>query len=145
MSKIAKYGFVLSFVWIGFLLAISFMEAWVKFRAVSLDLPTGLDVGVHVFGALNMVERIFSVLLLIYVFIYYTDKVVVFTGLVIFTFIVAQSGYLLPELNENAKLIILGMQPEKNSVHHLYVLMEVVKLFALLILGFRQVRIFKQE
>ncbi|MDQ1772194.1 hypothetical protein GQR60_16270 [Labilibaculum sp. A4] len=144
MTKIAKYGFVLSFVWVGFLLAISFMEAWVKFRAVSLDLPTGLDVGVHVFGALNMIERIFSAMLLVYVFINYTDKVVVLTGLTIFTFVVAQSGYLLPELNQHAQLIIMGMVPEKNSIHHIYVLMEVVKLVALLVLGFRQVRIFKQ-
>ncbi|WP_461636628.1 hypothetical protein [Labilibaculum euxinus] len=144
MTKIAKYGFVLSFVWVGFLLAISFMEAWVKFRAVSLDLPTGLDVGVHVFGALNMIERIFSAMLLVYVFINYTDKVVVLTGLTIFTFVVAQSGYLLPELNQHAQLIIMGMVPEKNSIHHIYVLMEVLKLVALLVLGFRQVRIFKQ-
>ncbi|PKQ67152.1 hypothetical protein [Labilibaculum manganireducens] len=144
MTKIAKYGFVLSFVWVGFLLAISFMEAWVKFRAVSLDLPTGLDVGVHVFGALNMIERLFSAMLLVYVFINYTDKVVVLTGLTIFTFVVAQSGYLLPELNQHAQLIIMGMVPEKNSIHHIYVLMEVVKLVALLVLGFRQVRIFKQ-
>lgn len=143
MNKIAKYGFVLSFVWIGFLLAISFMEAWVKFRAESLDLPTALDVGTHVFGALNMVERFFSVALLVYVFIYYTDKLVVVIGVIIFTFIVAQSGYLLPELNENAQLIIQGMVPEKNSVHHMYVIMEVIKVVALSILGFRQVRIYK--
>jgi len=144
MNKIAKYGFVLSFVWVGFLLGISFMEAWVKFRAESLDFPVALDVGVHVFGALNMVERFFSAALLVYVFIYYTDKVIVATGLTIFTFIVAQSGYLLPELNEHAQLIMQGMVPEKNSTHHLYVVMEVVKLIALFVLGFRQIRIFKQ-
>ncbi len=143
MIKIAKYGFVLSFVWIGFLLAISFMEAWVKFRAESLDLPTALDVGSHVFGALNMVERLFSVCLLIYVFIYYTDKVVVVTGLTIFTFIIAQSGYLLPELKQHSQLIMQGMVPEESSVHKMYVIMEVVKLIALFVLGFRQIKIFK--
>lgn len=143
MNKIAKYGFVLSFVWIGFLLAISFMEAWVKFRAVSLDLSTGLDVGMHVFGALNMVERFFSLALLIYVFIYYTDKIVVVTGLGIFTFIIAQSGYLLPELNQHAQLIIQGMQPEKSPVHLMYGIMEFVKLIALFVLGFRQVQLYK--
>ena len=127
MNKIAKYGFVLSFVWIGFLLAISFMEAWVKFRAVSLDLPTALDLGVHVFGALNMVERFFSVALLVYVFIYYTDKLVVVNGLCIFTF------------------IIQGMHPEKSSVHLMYGMIELVKVGALFVLGFRQVRIFKSN
>lgn len=144
MNKISKYGFVLSFVWIGFLLAISFMEAWVKFRAQSLDLPTALEVGTHVFGALNMVERLFSAALLIYVFIYYTDKIVVVTGLTIFTFIVAQSGYLLPELKQHAQLIMQGMVPEKSSVHKMYILMEVLKLIALFVLGFRQIKIFKK-
>ena len=144
MSKIAKYGFVLSFVWAGFILAISFMEAWVKFRAESLEFATGLDVGMHVFGALNMVERFFTALLLVYVFIYYTDKIVVVTGLTIFTFIVAQSGYLLPELNEHAQLIMQGMQPEKSSVHMIYVVMEVIKLVCLFVLGFRQVKLLQK-
>jgi len=143
MNKITKYGFVLSFVWVGFLLAISFMEAWVQFRATSLDFATGLDVGMHVFGALNLVERFFAVALVVYVFIYYTNRVVVVTGLTIFTFIVAQSGYLLPELNEHVKLITQGLEPESSSVHHLYVGMEVVKLIALFVLGFRQLKIWK--
>lgn len=129
----------------GFILSISFMEAWVKFRVVSLDLPTALDVGQHVFGALNMVERLFSVFLLIVIFYKFTDKVIVTAGLVIFTFIVAQSGYLLPELNEHTQLIMQGMEPEKSSVHKMYILMEVLKLGALFVLGLRQVKLFKEN
>lgn len=121
------------------------MEAWVKFRAESIDLPTALDVGQHVFGALNVVERLFSVFLLIVIFYRYTDKVVVAAGSLIFTFIVAQSGYLLPELNEHAQLIIQGMQPEKSSVHMMYALMEVLKVAALFVLGLRQVKLFKEN
>lgn len=51
MKKLVDYGFVISFIWMGFVLVISFMEAWVKFRVESFDLPTALDVGRHVFGA----------------------------------------------------------------------------------------------
>ena len=145
MKKLVNYGFVVSFIWIGFILSISFMEAWVKFRAESIDLPTALDVGQHVFGALNLVERLFSVFLLIVVFYRYTDKIVVATCGLIFTFIVAQSGYLLPELNEHAQLIIQGMQPEKSSVHMMYGVMEVLKVLALFVLGFRQVKLFKEN
>ncbi|MFT5749211.1 MAG: hypothetical protein ACI93S_000464 [Ancylomarina sp.] len=145
MKKLVNYGFVVSFIWIGFILSISFMEAWVKFRAESLDLPTALDVGRHVFSALNGVERVFSVFLMVVVFYRYTDKIIVATGVLIFTFIVAQSGYLLPELNENAQLIIQGMQPEKNSIHMMYGVMEVLKLVALFVLGLRQVKLFKEN
>ncbi|PXX96855.1 hypothetical protein DF185_19640 [Marinifilum breve] len=143
MGRFIKYGFVVTFIWAGFILAISFMEAWVKFRAESLDTPTALDVGMHVFGALNFVERIFTAIMLVYLFVYYADKVVVVTGITIFTFIVAQSGYLLPELNEHAQLIMQGMQPEKSSVHIMYIVMEVIKLLALFVLGYRQVKTYK--
>lgn len=121
------------------------MEAWVKFRAESLDLPTALDVGQHVFGALNMVERLFSAFLLLVLFYKYTDRIIVTSGVVVFTFIVAQSGYLLPELNEHAQLIIQGMQPEKSSVHMMYGVMEILKLVALIVLGLRQVKLFKEN
>ena len=43
-------------VWASFILAISFMEAWVKFRAPFLRKHVAVDVGRHVFAALNAVE-----------------------------------------------------------------------------------------
>ena len=144
MNKIIKYGFVVSFVWAGFILAISFMEAWVKFRAESLEFTVGLDVGQHVFGALNMVERFLAAFTLLYIFIKYKDRWVVFSGFVLVTFVVAQSGYLLPELNEHAQLIMQGMQPEKSSVHRMYILMEIVKVALLFFLGFKQVNAYKK-
>jgi len=145
MKKLVNYGFVISFIWVGFVLSISFMEAWVKFRADSLDLPTALDVGRHVFGALNNVERLFSVFLMVVVFYQFTDKVVVGLGILIFTIVVAQSGYLLPELNEHAQLIMQGMQPQKSAVHMTYVVMEVLKVVSLFVLGMRQVKLFKMN
>jgi hypothetical protein len=145
MKKIIRSGFAITFIWAGFILAISFMEAWVKFRAETLEFPTALEVGMHVFGALNFVERIFSIILLVYIFYYYQDKIIVIAGLSIFTFVVAQSGYLLPELNEHAQLILQGMQPEKSSVHKMYVLMEIIKLSALIVLGFRQVKLYSLD
>ena len=43
-------------VWASFILAISFMEAWVKFRAPFLRKHVAVDVGRHVFATLNAVE-----------------------------------------------------------------------------------------
>ena len=53
------------FLWIGFVCAISFMEAWLKFRAPGVTLPVGLGIGRLVFSALNKVEWIFAVAILI--------------------------------------------------------------------------------
>ncbi|TYZ61316.1 hypothetical protein PybrP1_010540 [[Pythium] brassicae (nom. inval.)] len=46
----------LAVLWLGFVLAISFMEAWVKFRAPFVARHLVLDVGRTVFAALNVVE-----------------------------------------------------------------------------------------
>ncbi|GLE02359.1 hypothetical protein PINS_up011197 [Pythium insidiosum] len=54
-TRLAASAF-LSTLWLGFVLAISLTEAWIKFRAPFLARHLGLDVGRHVFGALNAVE-----------------------------------------------------------------------------------------
>ncbi|HQW87358.1 MAG TPA: hypothetical protein PLH93_09245, partial [Flavobacteriales bacterium] len=55
---------ICAFVWVGFVCAISFMEAWLKFRAHGVTLPIGLGIGRLVFQALNRVEWALAVALL---------------------------------------------------------------------------------
>lgn len=43
-------------IWTGFVLSISLMEAWVKFKAPTLKKYIAVDVGRHVFKALNIAE-----------------------------------------------------------------------------------------
>lgn len=50
--------FVVALLWTGFVLAISFMEAPVKFRAQSLPKNIAVDVGRTVFWALNRSDPI---------------------------------------------------------------------------------------
>lgn len=47
---------VLSTLWLGFVLAISGMEAWLKFQAPFCPRPFALDIGRTIFPALNAVE-----------------------------------------------------------------------------------------
>jgi hypothetical protein len=47
---------ILVLVWLSFILAISFMEAWVKFKAPLLRKYVAVDVGRYVFASLNAVE-----------------------------------------------------------------------------------------
>jgi hypothetical protein len=62
-SVTAKCQFILLVVWIGFILGVSLMEAWVKFRAPLLEKFVAVDVGRYVFSALNIVECVFCVTL----------------------------------------------------------------------------------
>ena len=47
---------LLATVWLSFVFAVSFTEAWVKFRAPTLSKAAAVDAGRHVFAALNSVE-----------------------------------------------------------------------------------------
>ena len=53
------------FVWLGFVCAISFMEAPLKFQAPNITIPLGLGIGYLVFHALNKVEIVLCLLLAI--------------------------------------------------------------------------------
>lgn len=48
------------FVWLGMVLAISFLEAPLKFRAPGITLPLGLGIGRLVFRALNICEVVLA-------------------------------------------------------------------------------------
>src|SRR5665647_802388 len=56
---------ICSFLWAGFIGAISFMESWLKFRAPGLTMPVGLNIGKLVFSALNKVEWAFAIFICI--------------------------------------------------------------------------------
>jgi len=56
MAKVALLQSFTAVLWAGFVLAVSWMEAWVKFRAPLLAKHVAYDVGRHVFRGLNAVE-----------------------------------------------------------------------------------------
>jgi hypothetical protein len=67
----------LSMIWFGMILAISFMESWVKFKAQSLPKHIGVDVGRTVFWALNRFSLRQS---LLFFYLSLTSSVLLFKG-----------------------------------------------------------------
>jgi len=57
----AAVAVAVTFVWLGMVLAISFLEAPLKFRAPGVTIPIGLGIGRLVFRALNLVEAVLTV------------------------------------------------------------------------------------
>lgn len=53
------------FLWSGCIIAISFIESWLKFRAPGVTVPIGLSIGKLVFNALNKMEWLFAVIILV--------------------------------------------------------------------------------
>ncbi|GAB3126549.1 hypothetical protein GCM10027289_02630 [Tsukamurella serpentis] len=54
-----------AFVWLGMILAISFVEAPLKFRAPGITVPLGVGIGRLVFRALNECEEVLAVVIAI--------------------------------------------------------------------------------
>lgn len=140
----SKYGPVIIacvFTWIGFVCAISFMEAWLKFRAPGISIPLGLGIGRLVFGALNKVEWVFMIVLLGCALTDGTWKLR--AGLLLLTLLVLlllQTCWLLPRLDVRAAAYMDGTPPPPSYLHFYYVGMEVAKVAALMwygILAFR--------
>ncbi|HET8736516.1 MAG TPA: hypothetical protein VFM69_07945 [Pricia sp.] len=139
MTTPLKYPLALGsvFLWIGFVGAISFMEAWLKFRAPGVTLPLGLGIGRLVFDALNKVEWVLALLVLANLLI---GKEGIFTLRNLLYFIplallILQTVWLLPVLDARAELFIQGLEPGSSNFHFYYVGMELVKVVCLLIFG----------
>lgn len=125
------------FIWIGFVCAISFMEAWLKFQAPNVSLSTGLSIGKLVFGVLNKLEWCFSGIIIAFMTLSKkpnTNKTKIFFYIALLTLIL-QTGYLLPLLNERVENIAKGIQSPYSNIHIIYICIEVVKVISLSLFG----------
>lgn len=142
MSKYGPIVIACIFTWIGFVCAISFMEAWLKFRAPGMSIPLGLGVGRLVFGALNKVEWVFTLVILGCILADGTWRLATSLFLPgLLAVLLLQTFWLLPALDIRAEAHISGTPPAPSNLHFYYVGMELVKVAALVtygILAFRQ-------
>lgn len=143
MKKLAGYSFVITFIWFGFICAISFMEAPVKFTAPLLSREVGLDVGRTVFAALNRVEIFFIVISLILLFTGGFRKRIKTVFILLIIILALQTFWLLPSLNERASIIISGNAPGASNIHFYYIFLEILKAVCLFYLGLLQINHFK--
>lgn len=128
------------YLWIGFVTAISFMEAWLKFRAPGVTLPIGLGIGRLVFNALNKAEWVFAIAVFIG-FLISKQPLFSFNNLLYYIpcfLLILQTVWLLPVLDKRAEMYLSGITPPSSSLHFYYVGMEVVKVSCLFIFGIKQ-------
>ncbi len=124
---------VLAGVWAGLVVGISFLEAPVKFTTPSLTLPVGLDVGRHVFAALNLTELALAVITVGLVWASGAPRRMWVVLGAVWLVVLAQTVWLLPALGARAALIIGGGHPPAApALHLLYGAAEGAKVLALL-------------
>lgn len=115
--------------WLASVGTIGFLETPVKFRAPSLTQTAGIDVGRHVFSALNRVEIVAAVAG-IGIARAWGGRLSA-SEYVVPAVLALQTGFLLPALVRRADKIIKGETVEKSSLHAIQVMTELVKLGAL--------------
>jgi hypothetical protein len=131
---------VVSLLWAGMLLGVSFLATPAKFLAPSLALPVALDVGRHTFAVFNGVEIGWSAAL-VGLTLFRLPARWLYGMVAISCGIVAlETAWLLPVLDARVGMIIAGSTPPESSLHLLYILLEAVKLAALLALAFGSLR-----
>jgi hypothetical protein len=133
IARSALAGLLL--LWAGVLIGVSFLAAPAKFNAPSLSLPVAMDVGRQEFGVLNLVEIGLAIVTLALA-AYVRSRRLIWLALAIAALVVAvQALWLLPLLEARALSIIQGETPQPAPWHTLYIVLEVIKLLALLIAG----------
>lgn len=128
-----------AFLWLGFVLSISFMEAWLKFQAPGISVPLGLGIGQLVFGALNIMEWVFAAIIAANLFLG-KNKSVEKPKLLFFIpvfMLLMQSIWLLPALDVRATALIAGKEIPDSNLHYFYVGFEIIKVIALFLLGIK--------
>ncbi len=126
-----------TFLWIGFICAISFMEAWLKFSAPGVTIAIGLGIGRLVFNALNKVEWVFCIAILISYLSSRRDLFVIknLFYTVPFALLLVQTFWLLPALDVRAEMYINQETMAPSNLHLYYVAMEIIKVSCLTLFG----------
>jgi len=128
------------YLWIGFVCAISFMEARLKFRAPGVTIPIGLGIGRLVFNRLNKVEWFFAITIIASLFVSKTtsfsfENSTFFIPVIL---LIAQTTWLLPALDARAEILIKGQIPPPSNLHFYFAGIEVVKVISLFIFSIKQ-------
>lgn len=139
MSDVAaRIAAAATLLWLGMVLAISFLEAPLKFRAPGLELRVGLAIGRIVFRALNLAEIMWAVVIAACLSVdpqsvSITILASVTGGLLMFQLVVVR-----PRLNRRSDRVLSsapGQDVPRSRSHHVYITLETLKVAALVSLS----------
>ncbi|WP_420873817.1 hypothetical protein [Nocardia huaxiensis] len=119
-------------LWLGMVLAISFLEAPLKFRAPGITIPLGLGIGRIVFRALNIAETVIAVLLLVAAAVVRPGNATWWWLAGAVTILTLQLAAVRPPLTRRSDRVLAGEQAPRSRAHYWYVGLEAGKVVALI-------------
>jgi len=135
VSAVPAVAAAATFVWLGMVLAISFIEAPLKFRAPGVTLQLGLGIGRLVFRALNICELALATVV---VACFAVEPPAAGAGAAAGLAVVALLAQVLivrPRLASRSDAVLAGQEAPRSRAHWAYIGLEIPKVIALLIAG----------
>jgi hypothetical protein len=124
-----------TFIWLGMVVAISFIETPLKFRAPGITMRLGLGIGRLVFRALNTAELLLAAVVLAAVFTYRAPLPAIVAVLGAVAALIIQVLVVRRWLNRRTDAVLAGAQGPRSRGHFTYIGLEVIKVAALLVTG----------
>ena len=139
MTVAAGIATACTFVWLGMVLAISFLEAPLKFRAPGVTLQIGLGIGRLVFRALNGVEAVLGAAAIVAVATMSPRGVEAVAVIVAVLALLVQLLLVRPVLTKRSDAVLAGgpdvASQSRSRAHYGYVGLEIIKVIALVVAG----------
>jgi hypothetical protein len=135
MNASAAVAVAVTFTWLGMILAISFLETPLKFRAPGVTVPIGLGIGRLVFRALNSAEAVLAVTVTVAAVLSSAPVSVLAAAAAADALLAAQTGVIRPRLSRCTSQVLAGADQSRSSAHWHYVAAEVAKVVTLIGLG----------
>lgn len=135
MSAGPAIAVAVTFVWLGMVAAISFLEAPLKFRAPHVTLQIGLGIGRLVFRALNRVEIVFAVVIVAVIAARPPAVGVIAAFAIALVTLAIQLAVVRPRLNRRSDKVLAGLNAPRSRGHYAYVGLEAAKVIALVAAG----------
>ncbi|GAY15593.1 hypothetical protein MSZK_23190 [Mycobacterium sp. shizuoka-1] len=126
------------FLWLGMVLAISFLEAPLKFRAPGITIQLGLGIGRLVFRALNACEAVLAAIVVAALVVGTPGAGVTAAVLVAIGALLIQVIGVRPALRRRSDAVLADAgqaEAGRSRAHYVYVVFEVIKVAALLVGG----------
>jgi len=125
------------FTWFGMVLAISFIEAPLKFRAPGVTVQIGLGIGRLVFRALNTAEIVLAIAVAIGLIVGGAPVSATAALVVAALALLAQLLVVRPRLHRRTDTVLTGPTisaggSQRSRAHYGYVVLEVIKVVALI-------------
>ena len=140
MTAVGATATAAVFTWLGMVVAISFLEAPLKFRAPGVTVRIGLGIGRLVFRGLNTVEAILAAVLLAAgaaaaATAQPPPARVIAAGAAAIAVLLVQLAAVRPRLSRRSDRVLAGEDVPRSRAHYAYVGLELVKVAALLATG----------